>query len=171
LPDIVEAVFGAAHIDAGFEGGQHAVRTVLQPILDVLLVALSNMNSDDKRTKAREMMHPKQYVHELAGGVLTVKAWQEEYFGIQRRHCPVWRNGGWITCEGVGNNFVGLIESFGIDIIGIEEKSSHVARNRACAIAMEVFEANPDLVVKLKSFPQLLRRKVDDTEHPVQEEE
>ncbi len=160
LSDVVESMFGAAHVDGGFEAGQHAVGTVMDPILDALRKALlTRNNSTDLKTKAREMMHPKQYVHELAGGILNVKAWQEEDFAIRRRHCPVWRNGDWITCEGTGNNSIGLIESFGIDLVGIEEKTSHIARNRACAMAMEVFETNTDLITKLKSFSQLLRPK------------
>jgi len=149
-------MFGAAYIDSGFEAGQHAVATVMQPILDALLSSLASRNSNDMRGKAHAMMHPKQYVHEVAGGVLSVKAWNEEDFVIRRRNCPVWKDGKWIKCEGVGNNSIGLIESFGLDLIGIEESSSHVARNRACSIAMQIFEANPDLAAKLKSFIQLL---------------
>lgn len=162
LSDIVESMFGAAHVDGGFEAGQNAVKTVMQPILNALLTALYTRNSSDLRTKAREMMHPKQYVHELAGGILNVKAWKEEDFALRRRNCPVWRNGLWTACEGGGNNSIGLVESFGIDLVGIEEQSSHVARNRACAIAMEIFEKNTDLILKLKSFSQLLRPKADE---------
>jgi hypothetical protein len=108
------------------------------------------------------MMHPKQYIHELAGGILHVKAWKEEDYAIKKRSCPVWRNGTWTACHGLGNNSIGLIESYGIDLIGIEEKSSHVARNRACAIAMEVFETNPDLIDKLKSLAQLISPGTDE---------
>ena len=158
LPDIIEAIFGAAHVDGGYEAGQHAVKNVMKPVLDALFRSLTS-NSSDLREKARQMMHPKQYVHELGGGILRVKAWREEDFAAKRRNCPVWGNGAWSKCEGEGNNAIGLIESCGLHFIGIEEHSAHIARNRACAIAMEVFERNPELIEKLKSFSHLLKPK------------
>ena len=91
---------------------------------------------------------------------------------IRKRNCPVWRNGAWVKCEGEGNNAIGLIESCSLDLIGIEESTSHIARNRACAIAMEIFEKNPDIVEKVKSFPHLLQPKeVKDREEKVNDEE
>jgi len=164
LSDIVESMFGAAYIDGGFEAGQNAVKHVLQPIVNALLRALSCRNTKDMESKAREMMHPKQYIHELGGGIINVKAWKEEKFALRKQNCLVWKNGSWRKCEGKGNNFIGLIESFGIDLVGIEESSSHVTRNRACAIAMEVFESNTDLIEKLKRFSLLLKPKEDPKE-------
>lgn len=167
LPDIIEAIFGAAHVDSGFEAGQHAVSTVMKPVLEALYNTLTtSSDSSEIRDKARQMMHPKQYVHELAGGILRVKAWREEDFAIKKRNCPVWRNGNWVRCTGEGNSYIGLIESCGLDFIGIEETTSHIARNRACAIAMEIFETNTDMIDILKSFTSLLHpgRGKDDEE-------
>ena len=132
---------------------------VTKPVMDALETALKGLIVDDVRSKARAMVHPKQYVHELGGGVLSVKSWREEVLAI-KRSCPVWKDGGmWGKAQRDGSNHIGLIESFGIDILGIEEKSAHVARNRACAITMEVFEKHPDLVDKLKHLAQLLQGK------------
>jgi len=60
-----------------------------------------------------------------------------------------------------GNGSIGLIESFGIDLVGISETSCHVARNRACAIAMDKFAQNNDLIEKLRGISLLLRQKDD----------
>ncbi len=132
----------------------------MRPVLDALHGTLTRAStSSDLKDRAKQMMHPKQYVHEIAGGILRVKAWKEEDFFIKKRNCPVWRNGAWIKCNGEGNNSIGLIESCGLDLIGIEEATSHIARNRACAIAMEIFESNLDMVEKLKSFSHLFKPK------------
>ena len=68
LSDIVESVFGAAHVDGGFIGGQDAVRNAMKPILSALTASLSYENENDMKDKAHSMMHPKQFVHEMAGG-------------------------------------------------------------------------------------------------------
>ncbi len=121
--------------------------------------------TNDMTTKARGMVHPKQYVHELGGGIMTVKSWKEEILAIKKA-CPIWKEGGlWGEAQRNGSNHVGVIESFGIDIIGIEEKSSHIARNRACAITMEVFERHPEIIGKLKKFCTLIQRKEDKITH------
>eukprot|EP00558_Chaetoceros_sp_UNC1202_P008523 CAMPEP_0197240492 /NCGR_PEP_ID=MMETSP1429-20130617/6771_1 /TAXON_ID=49237 /ORGANISM="Chaetoceros sp., Strain UNC1202" /LENGTH=140 /DNA_ID=CAMNT_0042700141 /DNA_START=1 /DNA_END=423 /DNA_ORIENTATION=+ len=132
----------------------------MKPIVDALTRTLSRIESSDIKSKARAMVHPKQYVHELAGGILSVKSWREEIFAIKKSGCPVWKDGIWGEGERDGSNFIGVIESYGIELIGVEEKSSHVARNRACAITMEVFEKNPDLIDTLKSFTQLFKTEV-----------
>lgn len=156
---MIEAIFGAVHVDGGFLPGQKAVSHVMKPILDALVTALVSSNIDEMKNKAQNMMHPKQFVHELAGGIIHVKAWKEEAFALRKRNCPIWRNTCWGVGEKEGNGSIGLIESFGIDLVGISESSSHVARNRACAIAMEVFAKNNDLIEKLRGISLLLRQK------------
>lgn len=54
--------------------------------------------------------------------------------------------------------------------MGISESSSHVARNRACAIAMEVFAQNNDLIEKLRAISLLLRQKDDIAEDEIENE-
>jgi len=159
ISDMIEAIFGAVHVDGGFIPGQQAVSHVMKPILDALVTALVSSNIDEMKNKAQNMMHPKQFVHELAGGIIHVKAWKEEAFALRKRNCPIWRNTCWGVGEKEGNGSIGLIESFGIDLVGISESSSHVARNRACAIAMEVFAKNNDLIEKLRGISLLLRQK------------
>ena len=161
MSDIVEAVFGAVFVDAGLVAATNTVEHMLRPILDALTTALTGMVTDDVQSRARAMVHPKQYVHELGGGIMSVKSWREEVLAI-KRSCPVWKDGGlWGEAQRDGSNHIGVIESFGIDIIGIEEKTSHVARNRACAITMEVFERNPELIEKLKCFGSRTKARIE----------
>jgi len=164
LSDVVEAIFGAVFVDSGLAPAIKAVEHAMRPIVDALTTALQGRVADDVTSKARAMVHPKQYVHELAGGILNVKSWREEIFAVKKNSCPVWKEGIWGEANFDGSNNIGVIESFGIDLIGIEEKSSHVARNRACAITMEVFETHPDLIDKLKSLTQLFQGKSGTTE-------
>ena len=158
---MVEAVFGAVHVDSGFIAGQLSVSYVLKPILSAVASALASRSTDVVRDKARSMMHPKQFIHEMAGGIIQVKAWREESFALRQIQCPVWRKNHWSTGKKEGNGSIGLIDSFGIDIVGVAETSSHVARNRTCAIAMEIFMANSDLIDKLKVISTHLRSKGD----------
>ena len=100
-----------------------------------------------------------------------MKAWKEEAFALRRRNCPVWRNGSWGEGEKEGNAAIGLIESFGIDLVGISESSSHVARNRACALAMLVFTKYPELIDKLKGISSMMKPKEDTTSTTPQDDD
>jgi len=159
LSDIVEAMFGAVFVDQGLEAAQASVQFAMNPVVDSLTKALKHRNINDMQSKARAMVHPKQYVHELAGGILNVKSWREDIYSAKKRNIPVWKSGIWGLGNREGSNYIGLIESCGIDLLGIEEQSSHVARNRACAITMEIFEKNPDLIDKLKNLAALISNK------------
>ena len=132
---------------------------MMNPVLTALQVALKGMTVDDLTSKiSRGMIHPKQFVNELAGGILNVKSWREGEFAIKKTTCPVWKGRGTFgLAEKHGTAHIGLIESLGIDIIGIEESSAHVARNRACAIAMLVFKNHPELIETLQGFSRMIR--------------
>jgi len=71
--DMIEAMFGAVHVVGGHIPGQNAVSYVMKPILDALVSALASSNIDEMKNKAKNMMHPKQFVHELAGDIIHVK--------------------------------------------------------------------------------------------------
>lgn len=159
----MESIFGAVFVDAGLSAATKMVEHMMMPVIKALTSALA-MVGKDVRSKARAMVHPKQYVHELGGGIMSVKSWKEEIFALKRA-CPVWKDGGlWGEAQRDGSNNIGVLESFGIDIIGIEEKSSHVARNRACAITMEVFKRNPELIENIKRLGNILQHQDKDQE-------
>lgn len=86
---MIEAIFGAVLVDGGFIAVQNAVSHVMKPILNALMSALASNNVDEMKNKAQNMMHPKQFVHELAGGIIHVKVWKEEAFALRRRNCPI----------------------------------------------------------------------------------
>jgi hypothetical protein len=93
----------------------------------------------------------------FAGGAVSVKSWKEEMFAVKKSSCPVWKDGIWGRADFIGCLYIGLVQCFGIDLIGFQEKSPHVARNRTCAIAMTAFQAHPELIDTVNDLSQLLR--------------
>lgn len=69
IPDVVEALIGAAHIDLGFEHGQKAALHVLRPILHSIR-SLSSLPPNSMKG----ILHPKQHLYELACGIVRVRA-------------------------------------------------------------------------------------------------
>lgn len=152
LPDVVEALFGAVHVDAGFSAGQVAIAYAMNPILEALSSAFANMTHDELCRKARSLMHPKQFIHEFKGGMVQVKMFNEDSFARKKSHVKVWNDGILGNAVFSRNNYVGLIHSYGIDLFGVSEFSSHLASNRACVIAAEVLTNNSDLVESLQKL-------------------
>lgn len=155
----MESIFGAVFVDAGLDTSLKVVNHMMNPVLNALQVALEVRTVDDLTLKvSRGMIHPKQFIHELAGGILNVKSWRAAEFAMKKPTCPIWKGHGVFgLAEKHGTTHIGVIESLGISIIGVEESSAHVARNRACAIAMLVFENHPELIKTLQKMTEEFR--------------
>lgn len=159
LSDIVEAIIGAVYVDAGNTECHRALDHILKPVLDCLLQIVSNGDITDKKSVNRMIGHPKQYIVENLGDMLRVTTWREDKCALRepKIRCPIWKDGFWGTSSYDGSNFIGLVEIFGIELFGVEEKSARVAINRTCALVVEIFESNPDLGLKLRDIMAIIR--------------
>lgn len=78
IPDVVEALIGAAHVDLGFEQGQEAALHVLHPIMQ----SISSMyfQSGHKLYPLQGALHPKQHLYEMTSGIIRVRAYKSDRF-------------------------------------------------------------------------------------------
>ena len=159
-------MIGAAHVDGGFNEGQAAALFVLKPIIDTISPTLNDCQSDPNERARKMLMHPKQELHEMAGGILQIKAWKEEDFAGLKLNCPVWCGDSWGRANEQGNGTVGVVHSLGINLTAALEPNSQVARNRACALVVSAFHQVPALMDKLKAIFRTIvpRKEVEDDE-------
>lgn len=171
LPDVVEALFGSAHVDGGLDDGQNAALFVLRPILNAVSKELNDEDQSVLKHKAHRMMHPKQGVHELAGRFLQVRSWREEVFATQYSDCPVWRGSQWGPPNRQSNGAVGQVLCCGLNVVAVAEGTSHVAKNRACALAVHFFQRSPELLETVQRLSMELAKEVKGTANDDEEEE
>lgn len=145
IPDVVEALIGAAHVDLGFHQGQQAALHVIRPITESLpSSAFDSINS---------CLHPKQLLFEMTGGIVRVRAYKEDAFHRLGIPCPLWNGNGNVKCTDSENTrYVGLVSCKEIIIVAVAESSSRAASNVACALAVDIFKSNPSILSRLKDI-------------------
>lgn len=165
LSDVVEALLGAAHVDGGILDGQKAALFLLDPVLQAVKDSILSSDEATTRMKARGMMHPKQVLHEMGGGILSLRSWREDKFALNEgagSRCPVWRNHKWCLANPDGNGAVGAVYCCGIRVVSVAENSSHIAKNRACALAVAFLrDCAPELIERLRGVFSTLSKERD----------
>lgn len=73
IPDVVEALIGAAHVDLGFDQGQNAALHVLDPII-------RSLSADFSLWSIKGILHPKQHLFEMTSGIVRVRAYKNDRF-------------------------------------------------------------------------------------------
>ena len=58
--------------------------------------------------------------------------------------------------------YIAFLTAFGADIIGLEEKSSQVARNKMCAIVKALSQKHPDVFHKLEEMKVLFKHSKEE---------
>lgn len=146
IPDVVEALLGASHCDGGFEVGQRCALFILRSVLSVVKKQLCDNDPNLLKSQTREMMHPKQVIHEMAGRHLQVRTCREDVFAIQNKNCPVWRGNSWGFPNQQSSSSIGQVICSGMSVLAVAESTSVVAKNRACSLAVAFFTNNPVLL-------------------------
>lgn len=152
LPDVVEALLGAAHEDGGLVQGQKAVLFVMRSILSAVKKQIDCEDPADIKAKVRELMHPKQVIHELAGRYLQLRSWRESAFATQFPTCPVWRGMQWGLPNTQSNDCIGQVVCCGMNVIALSESTVHIAKNRVCAFAVSFFRRCPKLLENVQKM-------------------
>ena len=166
----MEALLGAVHIDGGRIAGQKAVLYIMKSLLDAVSAQLNFEETEKVEAKVKDFMHPKQVIHELAGRHLQLRSWREASFAIQFPSCPVWRGMQWGLPTSQSNDFIGQIVCCGMNVIALSDASSHTAKNRVCAFAVNFFKRKPLLLEKIRKIALSLvkdgktRAEIDDFE-------
>lgn len=76
IPDVVEALIGAAHVDLGFNLGQQAALNVIEPIRQS--ISSISVSPDPSKGSLEGVLHPKQHLFELTNGIVRVRAYKSE---------------------------------------------------------------------------------------------
>ena len=81
IPDVVEALIGAAHVDLGFDQGQNAALHVLDPIIRSISSMCSvSLSADFSLWSLKGILHPKQHLFEMTSGIVRVRAYKNDRF-------------------------------------------------------------------------------------------
>lgn len=111
IPDVVEALIGAAHVDLGFELGQRAALNVIEPIRQSISSILVSAGS------LEVVLHPKQHLYELTSGIVRVRAHKSERcdrLGIRSSSLTIDPDGytGVVSCKGLIIATVGELRAY-----------------------------------------------------------
>lgn len=139
LADIVESLIGAVYVRGGIEAGLTAVRTLLKPVLDVLLTYGCEM----------DVMHPKKRLQEMVGEILVVESMSEDAF---QADVPILDGDLWRSSSRYGTHTIGYIQFQDQVLFAVADPSPSVARNKACAIIVQVLERNPEVLKGLQDL-------------------
>jgi ERCC4-related helicase/dsRNA-specific ribonuclease len=150
LPDVVEALLGAAHMDGGFAAGQLAVKTLIGPVLD----AVESLEGD-----ASKLSHPISKLNRMAGHLVQIDLQREDAFLRKHgRDSLLWEGNGWRRGSIDGSESTATVSAMGQTIISAVDPSWKVARNRACSLAVAVLEKHPELVRRWKEITGAIDR-------------
>ena len=142
IPDVVESLIGAVHVDRGVETGQKAAVYVLRPLLDSVSKLLNNELKD-----WAGVIHPKQHLYELAADFVNVKVMKED-----KCNSMFLKDALNFCGQKDGNGYVAIVGCKSMIIGAVIESSKTAAVNVACALVVEMLKAKPSLIPQLRSM-------------------
>ena len=142
IPDVVEALIGAVHVDAGLHIGQQAALYVIAPLIQ----SLSNLLTAEGSRNLTEILHPKQHLYEMTGGMVRVRVYKHDRFDV---HPRVWNFGN-------GGEYIGVVTGKGVVIAAVVDNSREKAVNLSCELAVQILKENPDIMPHLRGVNSII---------------
>jgi Ribonuclease III domain len=139
IADIVESLIGAIYVDGGLEAGMEAARTLLKPVLDVLL-------TDGEYI---DLVHPKKKLQELVGELLVVETTWEDTF---HQKILLLDGSSLRPADPYGTQGIGYVSFMDTILVAVSDSSRAVARNKACAIIVQVLTSDLNLLQRLQNL-------------------
>lgn len=143
IADIVESLFGAIYMDSDLPHGIAAVENVLEPMCTSLLKL-------KEERQVIQLIHPKKALQELVGGVLSLETTWESNFANQHESASVLDGNTWRMVDPLSNYVVGYVHFMDHILVAVSDASATVARNTACAIAVQALQRNPHILKRLE---------------------
>ena len=143
IADIVESLIGAIYVDGGLEAGMEAARTLLKPVLDVILI----------HGEYIDLVHPKKKLQELVGELLVVETTWEDNFS---QNIPLLDGSQLRFADPYGTQGIGYVRFMDTLLVAVSDSSRAVARNKACAIIVQVLESDLNLLQRLQNLRYLV---------------
>jgi len=144
MADIVEAIFGAVFLDAGWEASQAAVLRVLSSVL-----SLFDYPSIDETNPGAMLSNPKHELLAVSGELIKVKC-KRSRGDFVPLECPCLE-----ATE--GTSLVATATGLGCPILQVRDISYSSSVNRLCAFVLRVFAENETLLKQLKEERTRLR--------------
>lgn len=94
------------------------------------------------------ILHPKQYLYELTGGIVSVKVFREDDSNQRRLLSQPFSLGSTTAGDG-GSRFVGTVICKGILLAAVAENSREKAVNVCCELAVKVLKDSPHILSQL----------------------
>jgi hypothetical protein len=148
IADIMESLIGAIYVDVGLEAAMQACRNLLKPVLDVVLV------STVPDTIVLE--HPKKRLQELVGSLLVVDVTWEDAF--QQQGTPLVDGNHLRFADPQGTHAIAYIHFMDTILLAVSDPSRAVARNKACAIMVQVLTCQVELLQRLQGLRHIVER-------------
>ena len=148
IPDVVEALIGAVHVDSGLHNGQKAALCVIEPLLQSLSHLLTS-----EFNNMTGLLHPKQNLYEMTGGIVSVRVYKEDVFRRLGFPSPLWNFGSRSSC-GVG--YVGVVRCKQILLAAAMEHSKVAAINVVCELTVQILKETPSIISKLHDILSIL---------------
>jgi len=143
IADIVESLIGAIYMDGGLEAGMEAARTLLKPVLDVILM----------HGEYIDLVHPKKKLQELVGELLVVETTWEDNF---HQNIPLLDGSQLRFADPYGTQGIGYVRFMDTILVAVSDSSRAVARNKACAIIVQVLISDLNLLKRLQNLRYLV---------------
>merc|ERR1712194_17389 len=141
VPDVIEALIGAVHVDSGLHNGQKAALYVIAPLLQSLSDLLI-----DKSNNLSGLLHPKQNLYEMTGGIVSVRVYKVDRYH-QLGYSMMWNFGN--HSRDVGG-YVGVVRGKEVLLAAAVEPSKVAAINVACELVVQILKENPSIIFKLQ---------------------
>jgi hypothetical protein len=152
IADIIESLCGAIYTDSDLSQGIAAVRNILRPMSDALL-------SMKQESKTIRLMHPKKALQEMMGEIFQLQTSWETDFAKQQAAINLLDGKRWRQPDPSSPNVVAYIDWMDVVFVAVSDASAVIARNKACAIAVQTLKRHPELYQRL----QVLRSKLENS--------
>ena len=150
ISDIVEALFGAAHVDGGYEAGQKAVYYALGDILS----AVQNAETSDLE---KFLQYPKRALLTELGGLVSLESKIDESPSPSTNmiDTPVWSDDGWTQANTEKIGQVSSLTLLNYPLLAVADRfASPAASNRTSAFFMKFLSKHPSIrnrVIEVKA--------------------
>ena len=104
-------------------------------------------------------MHPKKALQEMIGEIFHLETSWETDFAKQQASINVLEGNRWRRPDPSSSNVVAYIHWMDVVFVAVSDASAVIARNKACAIAVQTLQRHPDIYARL----QVLRSKMENS--------
>jgi len=139
-------------MDGGIQAGLEAAVALLRPVLEVI----SNCRGEI------DLEHPKKRLQEMAGSLLVVDTMWEDTFP---EDVPLVDGSLWRYADPYGTHAIGYVHFMDKILVAVADPSRAVARNKACAVMVQILASKTALQHQLHDLRSSVERVTNHQSH------